>query len=210
MDIMIPGGRKGNAASGGGAVSLHVAPSPLGPLKVAIRQGQLMALALAPASSPRDFVAGLAKRLSGVQVRWGQPSLETDRLLAEISRQLGLYFARLRSSFELPLAPAGTPFQRRVWTQLLRIPYGEVRAYGEVGAALGDRRLARAVGGACRDNPLPVVIPCHRVVPCHGTVGHNGGLGGYSGGPEMKRLLLGLEKPGAAAHQGGGKRPEED
>lgn len=81
----------------------------------------------------------------------------------------------------------GTKFRLRVWPELLRIPHGETRSYGEIAEDLGKRRAARAVGGACGANPIPVLIPCHRVLAA------NGGLGGFSGGLEWKRRLLALE-----------------
>ncbi len=90
-----------------------------------------------------------------------------------------------------PLPPldlsAGTKFRLRVWAELRRIPRGETRSYGEIADELGKRRAARAVGGACGANPIPVLIPCHRVVAA------NGGLGGFSGGLEWKRRLLAIE-----------------
>ena len=88
----------------------------------------------------------------------------------------------------LPLAPAGTPFQQRVWRALEAIPYGETRTYAQIAAAVGNPRAVRAVGGANHRNPLPVVIPCHRVI------GADGSLTGYAGGLERKTLLLGLER----------------
>ena len=107
-------------------------------------------------------------------------------LLAEAGRQLADYFAGGRQDFDLPLAPAGSDFQRRVWREMIRIPYGEVLTYGEMAARSGG--VARAVGGACGANPIPVIIPCHRVVAGEG-------LGGYSGrgGLATKRQLLILE-----------------
>ena len=114
-------------------------------------------------------------------------SIGAARTLAELSRQLGRYFAGRKKPFFLPLAPLGTPFQRRVWAQLQRIPYGERRTYAEVAQAIGRPRAARAVGSACGANPLPIAVPCHRVV------GQGGRLGGYSGGLEVKRFLLEIE-----------------
>lgn len=97
----------------------------------------------------------------------------------------------LRRAPKLPLPPLdlsqGTKFRLRVWSELLRIPRGETRSYGEIADDLGKRRAARAVGGACGANPIPVLIPCHRVLAAHG------GLGGFSGGLEWKRGLLALE-----------------
>ena len=108
-------------------------------------------------------------------------------LLARAAEQLDQYFAGQRRDFELPLAPPGTPFQRRVWTEMARIPFGATASYGALAREVGS--VARAVGGACGANPIPIVIPCHRVV------GTGGALGGFSGGagPPTKRALLELE-----------------
>ena len=120
---------------------------------------------------------------SGAEARL-EPDAEPFPLLR---RQLGEYFAGERTAFELPLAPAGTPFQRIVWDALLAIPYGETRSYGELAAAVGKPGAARAVGRANHDNPIGVVIPCHRVI------GAGGSLTGYAGGLDRKRYLLELE-----------------
>lgn len=102
--------------------------------------------------------------------------------------QLKEYFAGARREFELPICPEGTPFQQKVWRALTEIPYGETRAYSEIAAAVGSPRAARAVGMANHVNPIPVVIPCHRVV------GKGGSLTGYAGGLDMKTALLELER----------------
>ena len=107
--------------------------------------------------------------------------------LAAASGQLREYFAGARRSFELALAPRGTPFQLEVWRALCRIPYGETLAYGELARRLGHPRGARAVGLANGANPLPVIVPCHRVI------GADGGLTGFGGGLAIKRVLLELE-----------------
>jgi len=96
-----------------------------------------------------------------------------DALGQRIATQLREYFAGRRRAFDLPLRPSGTAFQRRVWDALLRIPPGETRTYGEVAGAV-DCRAARAIGQANRNNPIPILIPCHRVVAANG-------LGGYDG-----------------------------
>ena len=108
-------------------------------------------------------------------------------LLARAAEQLDQYFAGTRRDFDLPLAPTGTGFQRRVWTEMARIPFGMTASYGALARKTGS--VARAVGGACGANPIPIVIPCHRVV------GEGGALGGFSGGagPKTKRALLELE-----------------
>jgi methylated-DNA-[protein]-cysteine S-methyltransferase len=106
--------------------------------------------------------------------------------------QLREYFAGERTDFDLPLSPAGTEFQRRVWEELRTVEYGSVTDYGSLGARIGRPGAARAVGRANATNPIPIVIPCHRVI------GANGSLTGYAGGIEAKRLLLDLEGRAAA------------
>jgi methylated-DNA-[protein]-cysteine S-methyltransferase len=117
----------------------------------------------------------------------GEPAAADDVVLTAAATQLEEYFGGRRTEFDLPLAPEGTEFQRRVWTELLRIPYGEITTYGELARRLGDPNGSRAVGLANGRNPLGIVVPCHRVV------GAGGGLTGYGGGLPRKRLLLDLE-----------------
>ena len=109
-------------------------------------------------------------------------------LLQEAEEQLNEYFAGARREFDLPLAPKGTPFQKAVWAEMCRIPYGETRTYGQLAAAIGRPKAARAVGGACHSNPIAILQPCHRVV------GRSGSLTGYAYGVEMKQYLLELEQ----------------
>jgi len=108
----------------------------------------------------------------------------------EIVKQLSEYFEGKRTRFELPLDVKGTPFQKSVWNELLRIPYGETRSYGDIAKALGKPAAARAVGMANHNNPVAIVIPCHRVV------GQNGSLTGYAGGLQLKEQLLSIERQG--------------
>ena len=110
-----------------------------------------------------------------------------DAAFAEISRQLRAYFAGELEQFELELAPRGTPFQQRVWEALRTIPYGSTTTYGKLAEALGDPRATRAVGLANGRNPIPIVIPCHRVI------GADGSLTGYGGGLQRKQWLLAHE-----------------
>jgi methylated-DNA-[protein]-cysteine S-methyltransferase len=138
--------------------------SPIGPLAIAEEDGKI------------------------VSVDWGWPARsEETPLLCQARDQLDRYFSGVPDPFTLPLDPPGTPFQIRVWTALTAIPFGSVRTYGEIAREIGTS--PRAVGMACGRNPLPILIPCHRVVA--------GGyrLGGYSGheGPATKRDLLKLE-----------------
>ncbi|NLZ27419.1 MAG: methylated-DNA--[protein]-cysteine S-methyltransferase [Firmicutes bacterium] len=109
-------------------------------------------------------------------------------LLEEAGIQLKEYFSGKRKLFDLPVAPGGTAFQSRVWEALLDIPYGQTRSYGQIAQAVGNRKAARAVGMANSQNPISIVIPCHRVI------GFNGKLVGYGGGLDRKAYLLELEK----------------
>ena len=115
---------------------------------------------------------------------------ETPRVpapLADAARQLTQYFAGVRREFTIPLEDVeATDFQRAVWAELARVPYGETRTYGEIAAAVGRPRAMRAVGNANHANPWPILVPCHRVVAANG-------LGGYGGGLDLKRFLLSLE-----------------
>jgi len=121
-----------------------------------------------------------------VSVRWGDVAANGSPLLVEAARQLEAYFAGKLSHFDLPLRPSGSDFQLRVWDEMRNIPYGQTRSYGELARAIGA--APRAVGGACGRNPIPIVIPCHRVLA-------KAGLGGYSGtgGLSTKQTLLALE-----------------
>lgn len=108
-------------------------------------------------------------------------------LFQRVRRQLDEYFAGERRDFDLPLDPRGTEFQRRVWERLTRIPYGETTTYGALARELGDPGASRAVGLANGSNPIPIVIPCHRVI------GADGSLTGFGGGLPIKQALLELE-----------------
>jgi methylated-DNA-[protein]-cysteine S-methyltransferase len=109
-------------------------------------------------------------------------------VLKEAERQLAEYFAGERTEFDLPLAAAGTPFQRRVWSALCDIPYGETISYGELARRIGQPTASRAVGLANGRNPISIVVPCHRVI------GSSGKLIGYGGGLDRKQTLLELER----------------
>ena len=145
-----------------------VMDSPSGPIKLSEEDGAITAL---------DWTTACA--------RAGETP--PTPLLAEAKRQLEDYFAGRREHFDLALAPRGSEFRHRVWQALRAIPYGETRTYGDIAATVGS--APRAVGGACGANPIPIIIPCHRVV------GSNGWHGGFSGGAGVatKRTLLDLE-----------------
>ena len=119
---------------------------------------------------------------------------EESALLRQGREQVLEYLSGKRRTFDLPLAPAGTPFQRSVWRALLAIPYGETRSYRDIALDVGRPRAVRAVGQANHHNPIPILIPCHRVVGADGT------LTGYAGGLALKEELLRLEA-GAAGKE---------
>ncbi|MGH8218707.1 MAG: methylated-DNA--[protein]-cysteine S-methyltransferase [Steroidobacteraceae bacterium] len=141
------------------------------------------------------LLAGDGSRIKVIHFRTGpharRPGHDwvADRLSFEAAiAQLEEYFAGQRQSFDLPLAPEGTDFQRTVWQALTRIPYGETISYGELARRIGKPQASRAVGLANGANPLPIVIPCHRVI------GADGSLTGFGGGLDIKRKLLALER----------------
>jgi methylated-DNA-[protein]-cysteine S-methyltransferase len=113
---------------------------------------------------------------------------EDASALREPIRELRAYFCGELEGFDLPLAPVGTAFQHKVWDELLNIPYGETISYGELANRIGNPNASRAVGLANGSNPIPIIIPCHRVI------GSNGKLTGYGGGLPIKEKLLALEK----------------
>ena len=126
------------------------------------------------------------------EIAFGVRTLAGEKRATELTNraanQLQEYFAGKRRTFDLPLAPAGTDFQKRVWTALKDSPYGQTCSYSDIAAAIGNPKACRAVGGANNKNPLPIVVPCHRVV------GANGALVGYGGGVKIKTFLLDLER----------------
>jgi len=149
------------------------------------------------------LLAGDGMRLKLIHFQSGgharTPSADWVRDAAPFSsavNQLGEYFAGRRRSFDLPLAPRGTEFQLIVWAALTRIPYGETLSYGELARRIGRPHASRAVGLANGANPLPIVVPCHRVI------GADGSLTGFGGGLDTKRTLLALERSQAGARSG--------
>lgn len=119
--------------------------------------------------------------------------IRDDEALSQATAQLQEYFEGRRTTFDLPLAPVGTPFQRRVWAALREIPFACTTTYGDVARSIGAPRAVRAVGAAIGRNPLSIVVPCHRVV------GAGGSLTGFAGGLDNKKWLLGHER----AHEPG-------
>lgn len=152
--------------------------SPIGPLTAVENDAGLAAVYMAVHKrrpAPGTFGSAVVRSASPV--------------LSAVAEQLGEYFAGERREFSVPLAPAGTEFQQRVWAALRQIPYGGLRTYGELAAMLGHPSMAQAVGAANGRNPISIIVPCHRVV------GADGALVGYAGGVERKQFLLELENP---------------
>jgi methylated-DNA-[protein]-cysteine S-methyltransferase len=144
---------------------MHSVETPIGRLWLAAADGGLGSIAFhGPAGATSD-----------------------DALLREADEQLSAYFAGELRRFDLPLSPRGTDFQRRVWDAVAAVPYGTTTTYSRLAAAIGSPSATRAVGAANGRNPLPIVVPCHRVI------GASGALTGYGGGLDVKRALLALE-----------------
>jgi len=153
----------------------------VGPMFVATHDAGVCALQFG-ANAEEDLVYYLAKTYRSAAIIPDQSGKN-----AETIKQLKEYFAGTRRTFELELAPVGTAFQRKVWSALGTIPYGETRSYADVAALTGNPKACRAVGNANNKNPISIIIPCHRVIAADGT------LGGYGGGEKFKMMLLNHE-----------------
>ncbi|MFO2463973.1 methylated-DNA--[protein]-cysteine S-methyltransferase [Pseudomonas sp. 15FMM2] len=154
-------------------------PSPVGQLTLVARNGKLAAI--------------LWEQERANRVRLGALQEANDSaVLLEVERQLKEYFAGTRDRFELALDFAGTEFQRKVWTALLAIPFGETRSYSQIALQIGHPKAVRAVGAANGRNPISIVTPCHRVI------GTSGALTGFAGGLAAKQYLLALETGNSA------------
>jgi methylated-DNA-[protein]-cysteine S-methyltransferase len=156
-----------------GHVQYRFLDSPIGPLLLA-----------GDPAGVRFLLFGNGRRRVTPEPDW---QLDTG-WLKEPARQLTSYFRGTLREFDVPVAPSGTEFQRRVWSALQRIPYGDTITYGELARALGNPNAVRAVGLANGANPISIIIPCHRVI------GSNGSLVGYGGGLATKQALLALER----------------
>lgn len=152
-----------------------VTESPVGPLRIIEQGGAITAIEFEPWRDADGRPRGARD--------------DDHPLLVEAARQLHAYFDRELKEFDLPLAPAGSTFQQKVWEQLRAVGFGETASYGQIAKRLGMTNAAsRAVGLANGRNPIPIVIPCHRIIGADGT------LTGYAGGLERKQLLLSLEQ----------------
>ena len=158
-------------------IAYTIIEAPPGPIYAAQNHEGLVYIGLGD-SGYKNLVA-YARKISD------QPRIVPS--VVDATSQIEAYLAGKRRDFNLPLDIRGTDFQREVWRILQKIPYGQTKSYAEIAIELGRPNAARAVGGACGANPVPLVIPCHRVLAS------NGGLGGYGGGLEWKEWLLALE-----------------
>jgi len=140
--------------------------TPIGPIRVSVADGQV----------------------SGIDLDTGSAadSAPQEELPKRVKAELERYFLDSQAAFSVPIEPLGTAFQQRVWEAMLRIPVGQVKSYGEIAREIGSG--ARAVGNACRQNPIPLIIPCHRVVSAQGIGGYSGATGGRK--LAIKRWLL--------------------
>ena len=148
--------------------------SPIGELYLVADSSHLKAII---------FACGWEK----IMKTWADITLERNAIIQQTQTQLGEYFALERTEFDLPIAFTGTKFQQQTWRALLSIPYGETRSYAEQAHFIGNPKAVRAVGRTNGLNPIPIVVPCHRVI------GKLGQLTGYAGGLEIKKFLLQLE-----------------
>ncbi|MFD0311568.1 methylated-DNA--[protein]-cysteine S-methyltransferase [Streptomyces sp. NPDC127119] len=162
-----------------------VVDSPYGPLTLVATGGVLSGLYMTD------------QRHRPPEESFGDPGDPDDTPFAEVAEELRAYFAGELKDFSVRLHLHGTPFQRSVWAELRRIPYGETRSYGQLADALGNPNASRAVGLANGKNPLGIIVPCHRVV------GADGSLTGYGGGLQRKQQLLDFERGGQGAGQEG-------
>ncbi len=170
-------------------VGYRVLDSPLGPLWVAVSPRGVAAVHYGEEPDAADL-----RRLVRV---WGPALLPDPKAVDPLARELDQYFAGRRHTFEIAADLSGlTAFQRRVLRATARVPYGELVSYATVARRAGNERASRAAGGALGANPIPIVVPCHRVVASDGS------LGGYAGGLDAKRRLLAIER-GQAVPEGG-------
>ena len=168
---------RADEVSKGEALAYKIIDSPTGNLRLIASENALVAIQWEKKAGDHGRTDGLVRD-------------DRHSVLVETERQLNEYFAGNRREFDIPLDMRGTRFQKSVWEALLAIPFGETRSYGQIARQLGNANATRAVGAANGQNPIPIVVPCHRVV------GSNGTLTGFGGGLETKAQLLSLEQRG--------------
>ena len=144
--------------------------SPIGELFLAEKEGKICEIAPKERRASKDFI------------------FEKTPLLLEAEKQLSQYFEGKREKFDLPLLLEGTPFQIKIWQNLIKIPYGQTVSYAELAEKAGNKKAARAAGNANNKNPILIVVPCHRVIAA------NGSLAGFACGIDKKKFLLALER----------------
>ncbi|MFT7581711.1 MAG: O-6-methylguanine DNA methyltransferase [Myxococcota bacterium] len=163
-------------------IPARVVESPIGDLLVAVGEAGVRALEILGSRTLAEGRHALTRKLGAPVVE------EPHALLRRVQRELSDFFEGKRRFFTVPLALDGTPFQRQVWDVLVRLPYGETLAYGELAEMMGRPTATRAVANACSRNPVPILVPCHRVIAS------DGDLGGFAAGLAAKRKLLTLER----------------
>ncbi len=156
--------------------------SPMGAVTIVATEKGICKLHFGDSESALPLLSAWSKK-----VFYSVELVRNADMLFGAENQLTDYFAGTRKEFQLPLDFQGTPFQKKVWQELLRIEYGETRSYKDIATAVNAPRAVRAVGNAVNRNPLPIIIPCHRII------GSNGELVGYNGGLEKKQQLLQIE-----------------
>lgn len=162
--------------------------SPIGPLLLASTKEGLCYIEFGDEESALPLLQRWARKT------FLGANLEKDAALNQaVQTELEEYFTGKRTRFDVPIVLFGTPFQKAVWNELTRIGYGETRSYKEIALAIGQAKAVRAIGGANNRNPIPIIVPCHRVI------GSNGALVGYGGGLSIKEQLLALEGAGNPA-----------
>ncbi|MGQ9545601.1 MAG: methylated-DNA--[protein]-cysteine S-methyltransferase [Dehalococcoidia bacterium] len=159
----------------------------IGEVVLASFQGRLCLLSFRHRHATEMFIHGIARKLNAELIE------RHHALLEEARRQLDEYLAGDRTAFDIPLLMLGTDFQKSVWNALLKVPYGATQTYRQIAEAVGNTKAVRAVGNACKANPVGIIVPCHRII------GSDGDLVGYGGGLSLKRRLLKLERGGSAA-----------
>lgn len=168
-------------------VKYSMMSSPIGPIMIASTPQGVCYVGFGNGDSEKFALLRWCQKWVAMDIN--SDHLELDEAAhRDVMQQLQEYFEGKRKEFEIPLDIRGTSFQKLVWQQLQNIPYGETRSYKEIAVAMGAPRAVRAIGGANNRNPLPILIPCHRVI------GSNGALVGYGGGLDIKEYLLNLEQ----------------
>ena len=166
--------------------------SPIGPITLIAQEGAIVGLYFGDTSlddSHKKLQGG--KNVSGENVInevTSDSNVLNENVLTQCEKELDAYFARKLQKFTVPIRAAGTPFREKVWEALLQIPYGKTVSYKDIAVQIGNPKAVRAVGGANHNNPISIIVPCHRVI------GTNGSLTGYGGGMDAKKWLLELEE----------------